>query len=100
MDHVGGAAAGAAAAGACAGGVVSCAGAGAVASGAAGVAGDASGVAGVVASAIKVRAAVLVCCSGGACWPDAGTAMDNPNNDNPRRKHVERAFNLILLSIK
>ena len=32
--------------------------------------------------------------------PDAGKAMDNPTKPKPRRKHVERAFNLILLSIK
>jgi hypothetical protein len=87
IDHVGGAAAGAAAgAGVCAGGVESCAGVGvgkvAVASGAELVA-AASGV----AAASDVR-------------PDAGKAMDNPTKPKPRRKHVERAFNLILLSIK
>lgn len=89
IDHVGGAAAGAAAgAGVCAGGVESWAGAGV----------DRVAVAGASGAALAAAA------SGAAVEsdvrPDAGKAMDNPTNPKPRRKHVERAFNLILLSIK
>ena len=86
MDHVGGAAAGAAA-GVCAGGESwAGAGVGRVA------VGGASG-AGLVATASGAAVESEV-------RPDAGKAMDNPTKPKPRRKHVERAFNLILLSIK